>query len=182
MMGDILSEALLAAVTLGLAARDIKTRPAIGIGLGLIGLAAILGALNYYGMTAATGPHRFVSLLAACAGFPLLVCGVHWPQDAIARRPAAAARFGLVIGAVGVVLVVMLNFAQWSHIVPAVSALLIAVAALHSRKPLTIAGSLLLLVCFILSLAAVTVAPFDADQQFHVLMALSLGLLAWRQN
>ena len=53
-----------------------RERPALAVAAGLIGLAACLGVFRYSGWAEMLGPHRFTSLLAACAAFPLLASGL----------------------------------------------------------------------------------------------------------
>ncbi len=180
MNGDALSEVLLAAVTLFIAWREIGRRPGVAIGMGLIGFAALLGALLYSGIAEASGPHQFASMVTACAGFPLLAFSLRWTDGTLATRISAAARFILIIGAFGVLFVTLMQFSVWGRIAPALSALLIMISALQSRQPAAIAGATLLITCFSLSLANYTFAPLDSAQQFHVLMAISLALLAMR--
>jgi hypothetical protein len=178
MNGDALSELLLAAVTLGIAWREIAKRSGVAIGMGMVGVTALLGALLYSGITEAIGPHHFFSILTACAGLPLLAISLRWADGALAKRLSAAARFILIIGAFGVLFVTLLQFSMWSSIAPALAALLIMITALQSRQPAAIAGGAILIACFALSLTNRTLGPLNATQQFHVLLAISLGLLA----
>jgi hypothetical protein len=180
--GDTLSEVLLAAVTLAIAWREIAKRPGIAIGMSLIGVTALLGALLYSGIAEASGPHQFASMVTACAGFPLLAFSLRWTDGTLATRISAAARFILIIGAFGVLFVTLMQFSVWGRIAPALSALLIMISALQSRRPAAIAGGALLIACFALSLANYTFAPLNATQQFHVLMAIALALLALRSS
>jgi hypothetical protein len=70
MNGDALSDLLLALVTLPLAWRLGGSRPGMSTAFLLIGVAAVLGVPRYMGVPQALGPHRFFSLLAACAAPP----------------------------------------------------------------------------------------------------------------
>jgi hypothetical protein len=184
MSGDVWSELPLTAVALIIAIREIKMRPGMALGTGLIGVASLLGIFSFSGIKAALGPHDFVSLLAACVGMPLLAISLYWKESIIATKLSAAVRFFLVVSAISVILVPMLNFGLWSSITAAASALLIFAAALRSRLPVAIAGSVILVACFTLSAGNWVLAPLNADQQLHVLMAISLALLAirWQSN
>jgi hypothetical protein len=155
-------------------------RPGFALGSGLIGTASLLGMFSFAGITAAVGPHDFASMLAACVGMPLLAISLCWSDSVIATRFTAAGRFFLVVSAISVVLVPILQFSLWSSIAAALSALLIWFAAFRSRMPTAIAGSTLLIACFALSVGNWTLAPLNADQQLHALMAASLALLALR--
>jgi hypothetical protein len=182
MSGDAWSDLLLSTVALIIAMREIKMRPGMALACGLIGVASLLGVFSFSGVAAAVGPHDFASLLAACVGMPLLAISLYWDDGVLANRLTAAARFSLVAAAISVILVPMLQFNQWSSVTAATSGLLILVAALKSRSPASIAGSIILAACFALSVANWTLAPLNADQQLHVLLATSLALLALRRQ
>ncbi len=173
MNGEALSDLLLALVTLPLAWRLRARRPGIAIAFLLIGVAAACGVPRYLGVPQALGPHRFFSLLAACAALPLLAASLRWPDGASACRPAAAARFALLAGAIGVLLAAVAGLALWSDAAAALSALAIAVSALQARRPLAIAAAAALLAAFAAG-AAGEVRPL------HVLMACSFALMGWQ--
>ncbi len=179
--GDALSDLLLAAVALPLAWRLAGRRPAMALAMGLIGAAAVCGVLRFQGLAPALGPHRFLSLVAACAGLPLLAASLLWPDGALATRPSAAWRFAVLAGGVGVLIVAVAGQPLWSDAAAAVSALSIAYRAWQARKPLAIGASLALLAGFGASASGVGLAPFDAVQELHVLMALSLALMGWEE-
>ncbi|MDB5935521.1 MAG: hypothetical protein JWQ01_2865 [Massilia sp.] len=175
MNGEALSDLLLALVSLPLAWRLRERHPGIGTAFLLIGVAALCGVVRYIGVPQALGPHRFFSLLAACAAMPLLAASLCWPTGASARRAAAAARFVLLAGGIGVLLVAVAGIAPWSSVAAALSALAIAASALRSRRPLAIAASVALVAAFAAGAAG-------AVQPLHILMALSLALMGWEHD
>ena len=181
MNADALSDLVLLAVCAAVGWRDLRTRPAVAVGAGLIGCAALLGVLRFSGIAMLYGPHRFFSLLAACAAFSLLAAGLRWPDAVIARRPAAVGRFVVVVGGVGVALTV-LGVGLWSQIVPGLSALVIVWTALQQRRAAAIVGALLLVGSFVV---AATGKPgtlyldyFNSTQALHYLLAGGVALLA----
>jgi hypothetical protein len=179
MNGDALSDLLLAAVTLFLAWRLSSRRPGIAIAMAVIGVAAACGVLRYLGVEEALGPHRFFSLVAACAGLPLLAASVCWPEAPLATRAAAGARFVVLVGGIGVVIVVVFNVALWSDAAAAISALLLMAFALRRRKLIAIAASLALIAGFAISISGAVLGPFNALQGFHILLILSFSLMGW---
>lgn len=178
MNGDALSDLLLAGVGLFFAWRLMTQRPGLAIGMGLVGLAAGFGVLRFSGFEVMLGPHRFASLLAGCAGLPLIAASIRWPGESLATRVSAAAYFAMIVGALGVVLVAVAQFHWWSQLVPAACALLLLLTALQRRFPLAILGSGLLIGGFIVSVTGFVVAPLNSIQLLHILLASGLGLLA----
>jgi len=175
---DLLSELLLAGVTFGICRREFRSRAALALGNAVIGCAALLGALIFAGVAAADGPHRLLSLLAACAALPLIAAGLRWQDGALTRRMPAALRFFLIACALCLLMVEVFQLAWWAEAIPALSAALILITAVQSRNVFAVFGALLLIACFGLSLAQLTFYPLDADQQLHILMSSSLFLLA----
>lgn len=179
MNGDALSDLLLAAVGLAFAWRLLAQRPGLAIGMGLIGLAAGFGVLRFSGFEAMLGPHRFASLLAGCAGLPLIAASIRWPNDSLATRASAAAYFAAIVGALGAVLVAVVQFGWWAQLVPAVSALLLLLTAVQQRQRLAILGSGLLIGGFAGSATGMVIGPLTSIQLLHILLASGLGLLAF---
>ena len=177
MSGDALSDLVLALVCLGCAIRLMSMRPALAVGAFVIGLAATAGVLRFSGIELALGPHRFLSLLAACAGFPLLAFAVRWPDDPIARHITAAGRFVLIAGAIGVVLTVA-DVTVWRDLIPALSVVAITLTALKQRHaPLLMASASLIAALVMASMGkpgAVTIGPLSHVQWLHYLMAIGL--------
>ena len=158
-----------------------RERPALAVAAGLIGLAACLGVFRYSGWAEMLGPHRFASLLAACAAFPLLAAGLRWPDAPLATRATAVGRFVLIVGGVGIALTLS-NVALWRDVVPGVSALVIAWTVVQQRNAWGMAGTLALLASF--AVAATGKADsnylglFNTVQLMHYTLALALALLA----
>ena len=158
-----------------------RERPALAVAAGLIGLAACLGVFRYSGWAEMLGPHRFASLLAACAAFPLLAAGLRWPDAPLATRATAVGRFVLIGGGVGIALTLS-NVALWRDVVPGVSALVIAWTVVQQRNAWGMAGTLALLASF--AVAATGKADsnylglFNTVQLMHYTLALALALLA----
>ena len=174
---DALSDLVLAAVVLFLAWRDGPLRPGVALGLGLIGAAALVGVARYSGLEWALGPHRFLSMLGGVLGLPLVAISLRWPQGMIATTFAAASRFALLVGAVGVLLVVGVKLSVWGQVLPAVAALLIAWTAFDDRRIGMLVGAALLLATFAMSVGQFVIPFLNALRQLHYLMALALFLV-----
>lgn len=181
MNGDALSDFLLATVALLIAWRLIDTRPGVAIGVGLVGAAALLGVPDYLGIVQARGPHNFTSLIAACAGLPLIAISAFWPQDSVASRVSAAARFAVFASGVGVMLVALLGISLWMQFVPAMSALCLVIAGVRVGRLMAIGGAVVLAAAFVMSAVGWSLAPLNGVQQLHVLMAVALLLLGLDQ-
>ena len=65
MNADAISDLILAVVAFSIAFVQLRQRPALAIGCGLIGLAAAIGTLHYQYAELFAGPHRFTGLVAA---------------------------------------------------------------------------------------------------------------------
>jgi len=179
---DLLSEFLLAGVTLGITFRDLKSRPGIALSTLIIGIAALLGALIFAGVRQAVGPHDFVSLFAASAAFPLLSLSLYWPDGDLAKRTRAAASFLIIASAVCLWVTTVLDFAAWTQVMPAVSGILIMINAVRCKQITAILGGLILLACFTLSLLQFNIYPLDGDQQLHILLSAALLLVTVRSK
>ena len=184
MNADAFSDLVLLLVCAAIAWRDWRGRPAIAIGALLIGIAAFLGVLRFSGVDALLGPHRFFSMLSACVAFTLIAAGLRWPDAPLATRMAAAGRFVVVFGGLGVGLTA-LGVALWKDLVPGVSALVIVVTAFQQRSPRAIAGALLLVASFVVAALYAKINPYlsplNSTQALHYLLAAGLALLAWRR-
>ena len=182
MNADALSDLALVLVCGAVALAHWRTRPALAEASAIFGLAAGLGVLRYSGIDFALGPHRFFSLLAACAAYPLLAVAIRWPNDNVAKRANAAARFGMLMGAIGMAFHLS-GFALWRQILPVISALVIAAAGFATKNPRDIFGSLLLVASLVVAVLGqaptFALGPFDAIQAMHYLMAAGFAILAW---
>ena len=182
MNADASSDLVLLLVCASIAWRSMQARPAVAVATALIGAAALLGVLRYSGVPLVWGPHRFASLLAACAAFPLLAAGLRWPDAPLATRYAAVGRFVVVWGGVGVALTV-LGVNLWRDVVPGLSAVLIVWTVVQQRSASGIVGALLLVGSFVV---AATGKPdtlylnfFNSTQALHYLLAAGLLALVW---
>ena len=85
------------------------TRASLPIGVriaaGTLGLAAVLGVLRFSGLYPIPQWHQFVSMLGACAAFPLLAVAVLWPDAAATRQLKFASIFFIGMAVLGVLAV-----------------------------------------------------------------------------
>ena len=177
---DALSDLALALVCALVFERRIRDVPGLAIPALLVGVAASFGVLRFSGVTLALGPHKFTSLFAACAAFPLLAYALRFPDDAIARRLAAAGSVAFLLGGAGVAATV-LGVDKWSDAAAALSALVILWTMLLRRDALRLFGAIALIAGFVVVL---TVAP-DARyfgfltqvQGLHYLLCLAFAAL-----
>ncbi|MBK6558222.1 MAG: hypothetical protein IPG16_13800 [Comamonadaceae bacterium] len=177
---DALSDLVLLLVCAAILWFHLRQRPAVAVAAGLIGLAACLGVLRYSGWAEMLGPHRFTSLLAACAAFPLLASGLRWPDAPLATWRGGRA-FCAGRGGVGIVLT-LAGLALWSQVVPGVCALVIAWTAVQQRNTWGLAGTLALLGSFVVAATGKAdsnyLGLFNTVQLMHYTLALALALLA----
>lgn len=177
---DALSDLVLLLVCAAIVWFHLRQRPALAVAAGLIGLAACLGVLRYSGWTEMLGPHRFASLLAACAAFPLLAAGLRWPDAPLATRATAVGRFVLVVGGVGVALT-LAGVPLWRDLVPALSVLVIAWTVVQQRNLWGMAGTLALVGSFVVAATGKAdsnyLGLFNNVQLMHYTLALGLALL-----
>ena len=182
MNADALSDLVLALVCSAVAFAHWRTRPALALACGIFGLAASFGVLRYSAIDFALGPHRFFSLLAAGAAYPLAAVAVRWPNGDVGRRANAALRFGLLFAAIGVAFHLS-GFALWRQILPVVSVLVIVVTSIQMRHPRNIFGALMLVFSLLVAVLGQTpefaLGPLNAIQAMHYLMAAGFALLAW---
>ena len=158
-----------------------RERPALAVAAGLIGLAAGLGVLRYSGWAEMLGPHRFASLLAACAAFPLLAAGLRWPDAPLATRATAVGRFILVVGGWGIVLT-LAGVTLWRDLVPGLSVLVIAWTVVQQRNLWGMAGTLALVGSFVVAATGKAdsnyLGLFNTVQLMHYTLAWGLAFLA----
>ena len=130
-------------------------RGGVGIACLLIGIAALLGVLRFSSWeplaTAVGGAHRFASLVAAVAGFPLLAFSLANPGSTLARHAVGAWWLAFPIGGFGIA-AWLLGFKAWAQLAPLASAAVIAWMVLRhgagGRRWAAFAGVLLLFVGF----------------------------------
>lgn len=177
MVGDLLSELVLAGIALHGTWRDRRDRPGIALGMALIGVAALLGALEYAGMRHVDIAHRVATQAAASAAMPLLAASLRWRTARFALHAWQAWVFLLVGIMTGTVVAACTGLTIWNQLAPALAAMLIALTALQRRIARLVGGALVLITAFTLNLLTLTLAPLDSPQQLHLLLALALWML-----
>ena len=179
---DALSDLILALVCSTLAATYWRTRPALAQASGVFAIAASFGVLRFSAIDFALGPHRFFSLVAASAAFPLLAIALCWPDDETAKRDKAAARMLFLLVAIGIA-IHLSGFALWRQILPVVSVLMMVIAASRSKQAASIFGALFfvagLLVAALGQAPEFVLGPFNATQAMHYLMGAGFAMLGW---
>jgi hypothetical protein len=177
MNADALSDLVLMLACAGSAWFFGAGRPAWRGGMLFLGLAAACGVLRFSGVEWALGPHRFMSLLAACVAFLLMLAALRWPQAPLAQRSTAVGRFVVLVGGTGVAISQM-GLPLWSQVVPAISALAIAWTLLQRRSALGVLGSVALIASFavaaLVGADAVVAAMFNKTQALHYLLAVAV--------
>lgn len=144
---DALSDLVLLLACAWIYSRSIHTRPAVAVAILLIGMAAMLGVFRFGGLDSLLGPHRFMSLLAACSAFPLLAYALRWPEDPTTQRLAGAGRFVVIIGGLGVAITAVAG-RSWSQLVPVACSVLIVGVILRARSGIGVLGLLALFASF----------------------------------
>lgn len=176
MNGNAASDLVLALVCGWVVVTRMRGQPGLGIAALLIGVAAALGVLRFSGIDVLAGPHRFASLVSACAGFPLLAWAGRWPDEPIAATMKGASRAALLASGIGVGATVF-GLAGWGAGAALLSALVIAVTVVQKRDALGTAGATALIV----GMAAAGIgaaAPFNTTVVLHLGLAAGLALLA----
>ena len=179
MNADAFSDLALASVCALVFFRRIRDMPGLAIPALLVGVAACIGVLRFSGVTVALGPHRYASLFAACAAFPLLAYALRFPDDPIARRLAAASRFAFLLGGVGVAATV-LGATKWGNVAAALSVLVILWTMAFARNPRRLFGALALVAAFVVTVAFAPDAHYGfltPIQGLHYLLCLAFVAL-----
>ncbi len=176
MNGNAASDLVLAIVCTWIVLTRMGRQPGLALSALLIGLAAGLGALWFGGFQLVTGPYRFLSLLSACAGFPLLAWSLRWPDDPFATKIRGAVAMIVLVGGIGVG-ASLFGIAAWTPAIAAVSALLIVITMVQRADLYGVAGAGVLIVAMIVSVWG-SQAPFNATVVFHLALAAALGLFA----
>jgi hypothetical protein len=179
MNADAFSDLALALICALVFFRRIRDMPGLAIPALLVGVAACFGVLRFSGVAVVLGPHRYASLFAACAAFPLLAYALRFPDDPIARRLTAASRLAFLLGGTGVAAVV-LGAGKWGDVAAALSALAILWTMLFARDSLRLFGALALIAGFGVTLAFAPDAHFGfvtPVQGLHYLLCLAFAAL-----
>ena len=181
MSADALSDLILLLVCAAGAWVQWRNRPALAVALGLVGLAAFFGVMRFSAVPGTLGPHRFASLLAAVAAFPLLAAALRWPDGPLATRFTAVGRFVITVGGVGILLT-MMGVDWWQMAVPGLAVLVIAWTMIQARGALGVAGVLVLIASFAIAATGkpdtLYLGVFNPTQAMHYTLATALALLA----
>ena len=155
------------------------TRASLPIGLriaaGTLGLAAVLGVLRFSGLYPIPQWHQFVSMLGACAAFPLLAVAVLWPDAAATRQLKFASIFFIGMAVLGVLAV---GVAQKRVLVDALTvisvvAMLISLAR-GGRWPTALTTALMLAGLLLFASKATVVPGLVPGDLLHIGMAIGL--------
>jgi len=155
------------------------TRASLPLGLriaaGTLGVAAVLGVLRFSGLYPIPQWHQFVSMLGACAAFPLLAVAVLWPNAAVARQLKFAAIFFIILAVIGVLAV---GVAQKRVVVDALTVISV-VAMLFSlarggRWPTALTTALMLAGLLLFAAKAAVVPALVPGDLLHIGMAIGL--------
>ena len=145
------------------------------IAAGTLGIAAVLGVLRFSGLYPIPQWHQFVSMLGACAAFPLLAVAVLWPDAAVARQLKFAAIFFIILAVIGVLAV---GVAQKRVVVDALTvisvvAMMISLAR-GGRWPTAISTTLMLAGLLLFAAKATVVPALVPGDLLHIGMAIGL--------
>ena len=155
------------------------TRASLPIGVriaaGTLGLAAVLGVLRFSGLYPIPQWHQFVSMLGACAAFPLLAVAVLWPDAAATRQLKFASIFFIGMAVLGVLAV---GVAQKRVLVDALTvisvvAMLISLAR-GGRWSTTLTTALMLAGLLLFASKATVLPGLVPGDLLHIGMAIGL--------
>jgi len=168
------TDGLLALVCLWLLSR-VSLPLGVRIAAGTLGIAAVLGVLRFSGLYPIPQWHQFVSMLGACAAFPLLAVAVLWPDAAVARQLKFASIFFIILAALGVLAV---GVAQKRVVVDALTVISV-VAMLFSlarggRWPTALTTALMLAGLLLFAVKAAVVPTLVPGDLLHIGMAIGL--------
>ncbi len=168
------TDGLLALVCIGLLARA-SLPLGVRIAAGTLGIAAALGVLRFSGLYPIPQWHQFVSMLGACAAFPLLAVAVLWPDAAVARQLKFASIFFIVLAVIGVLAV---GVAQKRVVVDAltvISVVAMAISLARGGRWSTALTAVLMLAGMLLFAAKSTLVPTLAPGDLlHIGTAIGL--------
>ena len=147
----------------------------VRIAAGTLGLAAVLGVLRFSGLYPIPQWHQFVSMLGACAAFPLLAVAVLWPDAAATRQLKFASIFFIGMAVLGVLAV---GVAQKRVLVDALTvisvvAMLISLAR-GGRWSTTLTTALMLAGLLLFASKATVLPGLVPGDLLHIGMAIGL--------
>jgi len=145
------------------------------IAAGTLGIAAVLGVLRFSGLYPIPQWHQFVSMLGACAAFPLLAVAVLWPDAAVARQLKFAAIFFIILAVIGVLAV---GVAQKRVVIDALTVLsvvaMVISLARNGRWPAALTTTLMLAGLLLFAAKATVVPALVPGDLLHIGMAIGL--------
>lgn len=179
------TDGLLALVSLWLLSRA-SLPLGVRIAAGTLGAAAVLGFLRFSGLYPIPQWHQFVSMLGACAAFPLLAVAVLWPDAAVARQLKFAAIFFIGMAVLGVLAV---GVAQKRVVVDALTVISVVAMVVNlargGRWTTAITTTLMLAGLLLFATKATLVPALVPGDLLHIGMAigvLGLGVSGLWQN
>lgn len=168
------TDGLLALVSLWLLSRA-SLPLGVRIAAGTLGAAAVLGFLRFSGLYPIPQWHQFVSMLGACAAFPLLAVAVLWPDAAVARQLKFAAIFFIIMAVIGVLAV---GVAQKRVVVDALTVISVVAMVISlargGRWPTAISTALMLAGLLLFAAKADIVPALVPGDLLHIGMAIGL--------
>lgn len=168
------TDGLLALVSLWLLSRA-SLPLGVRIAAGTLGAAAVLGFLRFSGLYPIPQWHQFVSMLGACAAFPLLAVAVLWPDAAVARQLKFAAIFFIIMAVIGVLAV---GVAQKRVVVDALTIISVVAMVISlargGRWPTAISTALMLAGLLLFAAKAAIVPALVPGDLLHIGMAIGL--------
>ena len=168
------TDGLLALVCLWLLARA-SLPLGVRIAAGTLGIAAVLGVLRFSGLYPIAQWHLFVSMLGACAAFPLLAVAVLWPEAAVARQLKFASIFFIVLAVIGVLAV---GVAQKRVVVDALTVISVVAMVISlvrgGRWPAALTTALMLAGLLLFAAKAAVLPALVPGDLLHIGMAIGL--------
>lgn len=180
------SDGLLALVSLWLLSRA-SLPLGVRIAAGTLGAAAVLGFLRFSGLYPIPQWHQFVSMLGACAAFPLLAVAVLWPDAAVARQLKFAAIFFIIMAVIGVLAVGVAQKRVVVDVLTVISVVAMVISlARGGRWPTAISTALMLAGLLLFAAKAAIVPALVPGDLLHIGMAIGLlglgGSSLWRDT
>ena len=147
----------------------------VRIAAGTLGAAAVLGVLRFSGLYPIPQWHQFVSMLGACAAFPLLAVAVLWPDAAVARQLKFAAIFFIGMAVLGMLAV---GVAQKRVVVDALTVISVVAMVISlargGRWPTALTTALMLAGLLLFAAKATVVPALVPGDLLHIGVAIGL--------
>lgn len=169
-------DGLLALVAFWLAAVPGRRCTAVRLAALLLGCAATLGSLRFYGVPGLVELHQFASALGAAVALPLLGSVALWPAGVLAQQRRYAWIFVVTAAALCVVVVVVAGIKLWASAWALLSAVAMLLVAMRRAQWWSAGAALFMLsgfAAFVGQLQALTLQPGDF---LHIGMAIGLLL------